>query len=164
MQSIKIIINEITRYNNCTLKALSSHTASDKTSKSAGDIEIFNNNELFEAIEIKLDKPIEANILRIAKEKIIIYNPKRYYILSYYEIKKEDEEKINKIIQEVKEEHGCQIIVNGIMATLKYYMRLISNLEVFYNSYSELINRDKELKNIHKQKWNELTEELNHEL
>jgi len=38
------------------------------------------------------------------------------------------------------------------------------NLEVFYNSYSELINIDDELKAIHKQKWNELTEELNHEL
>jgi len=160
----KIIINEISRYDNCTLKPLGSHTASDRTSKSAGDIEIFNSDELFEAIEIKLDKPIDTNILRIAREKIIRYNPKRYYILSYYEIKKEDEEEINKIIQEVKEEHGCQIIVNGIMATLKYYMRLISNLEVFYNSYSELINIDDELKAIHKQKWNELTEELNHEL
>lgn len=50
------------------------------------------------------------------------------------------------------------------MATLKYYMRLISDLEVFYNSYSELINIDDELKAVHKQKWNELTEELNHEV
>ena len=72
----KIIVDEISRYDNCTLKTLGSHTASDKTSKSAGDIEIFNNNELFEAIEIKLDKPIDANILRIAKEKIIKYNHK----------------------------------------------------------------------------------------
>ena len=160
----KIIINEISRYDNCILKPLGSHTASDKTSKSAGDIEIFNGDELFEAIEIKLDKAIDTNILRIAKEKIIKHNPKRYYILSYYEIKKEDEAEINKIIQEVKEEHGCQIIVNGIMATLKYYMRLISNLEVFYDTYSELINLDDELKAIHKQTWNELTEELNHEL
>ncbi|MBL0686702.1 MAG: DNA methyltransferase [Sulfurospirillum sp.] len=160
----KIIINEISRYDNCTLKPLGSRTASDKTSKSAGDIEIFSNDELFEAIEIKLDKPIDTNILRIAKEKVIKYNPKRYYILSYYEIKQEDAEEINKIIQEVKEEHGCQIIVNGIMATLKYYMRLITDLEVFYNSYSELINIDDELKAIHKQKWNELTLGLNREL
>lgn len=121
-------------------------------------------NELFEAIEIKLDKPIDANILRIAKEKIIKHNPKRYYILSYYVMKKEDEEEIDKIIEEVKEEHGCQIIVNGIIATLKYYMRLISDLETFYNAYSELIHSDKELKAIHKQKWNALTLGLNDEL
>jgi len=160
----KIIINEISRYKDCNLKPLGSHTASDRTSKSAGDIEIFNNDELFEAIEIKLDKPIDANILRIAKEKIVKYNPKRYYILSYYEIKKENEEEINKIIQELKDIHGCQIIVNGIIPTLKYYMRLISDLEVFYKIYSELINNDNELKSIHKQKWNELTLGLNHEL
>ena len=161
----KIIIKEVSRYDNCILKDLGSHTASDRTSKSAGDIEIFNkNSELFEAIEIKLDKQIDSNILRIAKEKIIKYNPKRYYILSYYGIKKEDEKTINEIIQEVKEEHGCQIIVNGIMATLKYYMRLIIDLEIFYSIYSDLINTDTELKIVHKEKWNELTMELNNEI
>ncbi|MFK5975551.1 MAG: DNA methyltransferase [Sulfurovum sp.] len=157
----KIIIKEVSRYESCILKELGSHTASDRTSKSAGDIEIFQNDKLFEAIEIKLDKPIDANILRIAREKIIKFNPKRYYILSYYEIKKDDEIIINEIIEEVKREHGCQIIVNGVMPTLKYYMRLISNLEEFYNSYSELISIDSELKAVHKEKWNDLTMELN---
>lgn len=160
----QIIINEISRYNDCTLKDLGSHTASDRTSKSAGDIEIFKDKELFEAIEIKLDKQIDTNILRIAKEKIIKYNPKRYYILSYYDINDSDKQSIQEIIDEVKKEHGCQIIVNGVMHTLKYYLRLIDNLESFYINYSELIHIDTELKAIHKQKWNELTKELNHEL
>jgi len=40
-------------------------------------------------------------------------------------------------------------------------MRLISNLEEFYNSYSELISIDSELKAVHKEKWNNLTMELN---
>jgi len=71
----KLLINEISRYQKCQLKALGSHTASDRTSKSAGDIELFKGKELFEAIEIKLDKPIDANILRIAKEKIVKFNP-----------------------------------------------------------------------------------------
>lgn len=160
----QIIIDEISRYNDCTLKELGSHTASDRTSKSSGDIEIFKGDELFEAIEIKLDKPIDANILRIAKEKIIKYNPKRYYILSYYDINENDKEAIKEIIDEIKIKHGCQIIVNGVMHTLKYYLRLIDDLESFYSIYSKLINIDTELKSIHKQKWNELTKELNHEL
>jgi len=50
------------------------------------------------------------------------------------------------------------------MPTLAYYMRLISSLETFYNSYSNLVEIDTELKPIHKQKWNELTLRLNHEL
>ena len=160
----QIIINEISRYDNCILKDLGSHTASDRTSKSAGDIEIFKENQLFEVLEIKLDKPIDANILRIAKEKIVRYNPNRYYILSNYEIFEDEKETIDEIIEEVKNVHGCQIIVNGVIPTLKYYLRLISNLETFYTSYSRLISEDSELKSIHKQKWNELTEELNHVL
>ncbi len=160
----QILTLEISRYKNCTLKELGSHTASDRTSKSAGDIEIFKNNKLFEAIEIKFDKPIDSNILRIAKEKIVKYNPKRYYILSYDGVLEKDIAIINQIIEEVKERHGCQIIVNGVKDTLKYYMRLIDNLEEFYQLYSDLIANDDELKPIHKQKWNELTKELNNEL
>jgi len=160
----QILIHEISRYKNCSLKKLGSHTASDRTSKSAGDIEIFKKDELFEAIEIKLDKPIDSNILRIAKEKIIRFNPKKYYILSYAGVLEKDRETINHIIEEVKEKHGCQIIVNGVKETLKYYMRLIDSLEDFYRLYSDLIFTDNELKVIHKQKWNELTKELNHEL
>ncbi len=75
-----------------------------------------------------------------------------------------EENEIYSIVEEVKKEHGCQIIVNGVLGTLKYYMRLIDNLEEFYQLYSDLIATDSELKAIHKQKWNELTKELNHEL
>jgi DNA (cytosine-5)-methyltransferase 1 len=160
----QIILNEVSRYDGCSLKNLGSRTASDRTSKSSGDIEIFKNSELFEAVEIKLNKVIDANILRIAKEKIIRHNPRRYYILSYNEIAKDDEKTIYRIIQEVKDKHGCQIIVNGVIPTLKYYLRLISDLELFYKSYSQLIAIDTELKPIHKKVWNKLTEELNNEL
>ncbi len=156
----QIIIEEVSRYSYCLLKPIGSHTASDRTSKSAGDIEIFKNDMLFEAVEIKLDKTIDANILRIAKEKIIRYNPERYYILSYAEINKNEIDLINIIIEDVKEHHGCQIVINGIMPTLKYYLRLITNLACFLNNYSSLVENDSELKTIHKQKWNELIREL----
>ncbi|MFK5975410.1 MAG: hypothetical protein QM493_02770 [Sulfurovum sp.] len=72
--------------------------------------------------------------------------------------------RIKIILEEVKSEHGCQIIVNGVKDTLKYYMRLIDNLEDFYTLYSDLISTDSELKAIHKQKWKGLTKELNREL
>ena len=121
---------------------------------------MFKEEKLFEAIEIKLDKSIDVNILRIAKEKIVRYNPKRYYILSYYEINEKDRDVINEIIEEVKSKHGCQIVVNGVLSTLKYYMRLVSNLEEFISIYSNLIEKDSELKRIHKEKWNEFVLEL----
>lgn len=160
----QILVDEITRYNNCQLKPLGSHTASDKSSKSAGDIEIFKQQKLFEVLEIKLDKLIDSNILRIAQEKIIKHNPERYYILSYLDVKKDEIDIINDIIYQVKNNHGCQIVVNGVILSLKYYLRLISSLEKFINIYSQLIENDIELKVIHKNKWNELMEELENDL
>ena len=159
-----ILINELSRYNNCLLKELGSHTASDRTSKSAGDIEIYKNDTIFEAIEIKLDKEIDANILRIVKEKIIKYNPTRYYILSYIGIKEEEKQEIQNIINEVKEKHGCQIIINGVIPTLKYYLRLIEDLNSFFKIYSSLIQNDNELKTIHKEVFHKLVKELNYEI
>jgi len=60
--------------------------------------------------------------------------------LSYDAVLEEDKAIINQIIKEVKEKHGCQIIVNSVKDTLKYYMRLIDNLEEFYQLYSDLIS------------------------
>jgi DNA (cytosine-5)-methyltransferase 1 len=156
----KCLINEIGRYKNCTLANLGSHTASDRTSKSAGDIEIFKKKELFEAIEIKLDKAIDATIVRIAIEKIARYNPDRYYILSYIGIKENDKVEIANLIDKIKLEHGCQIIINGLLPTIKYYLRLITSLEEFVSNYNKLIENDAEIKKIHKEKWNELLKKL----
>jgi DNA (cytosine-5)-methyltransferase 1 len=153
----KSLISEVGRYKSCTLAPLGSHTASDRTSKTAGDIEIFKQEKLFEAIEVKLDKPIDANMVRIAIEKIKRYNPDRYYILSY-EIKETDKEIITKLIEEIKKKHGCQIIINGLLPTIKYYLRLINSLDDFIKNYSFFVEIDTELKKIHKEKWNELVE------
>jgi DNA (cytosine-5)-methyltransferase 1 len=158
----KILISELKRYKDCDLKSLGSHTASDKTSKLSGDIEIYKNGKLFESIEIKLDKKIDANIVRIAREKIIMFNPNRYYILSYIGYNQDELEAIEELINKVKNEHGCQIVMNGVIPTLKYYLRLIENLDLFISNYSNLIQGDMELKSTHKKKWNDLILELNH--
>ena len=157
----KILISETGRYKECTLAEMGSHTASDRTSKSAGDIEIFKKRNaaqknLFEAIEIKLDKAIDATMVRIAIEKIARYNPDRYYILSYIGIKETDKLEIADLIDELKLEHGCQIIINGLLPTIKYYLRLITSLDQFVSNYNKLVQNDSEMKKIHKQKWNEL--------
>jgi DNA (cytosine-5)-methyltransferase 1 len=152
----KSLIKEIGRYKDCTLAEMGIHTASDRTSKSAGDLEIFKKKNLFEAIEIKLDKAIDVTMVRIAIEKIARYNPDRYYILSYIGIKESDRLEIADLIDELKLEHGCQIIINGLLPTIKYYLRLITSLDEFIINYNNLIETDTEIKKIHKEKWNEL--------
>lgn len=153
----KILINEIKRYENCTLQNLGSHTASDKTSKSSGDIEILKNKTNFEAVEVKLDKIIDSNIVRIAIEKIYRFNSlERYYILSNVGVKKADIAEIQVLIDDTKTVHGCQLIINGVLPTIKYYLRLIGNTEEFICNYSQLIEKDTELKIIHKTTWDNI--------
>lgn len=153
------LINEMKRYEGCTLAPLSSLTACDRTNKASGDIEIFKNNHLFEAVEIKLDKKIDSQIVRVAVEKIIKWNPQRYYILSVYGTEENDIPEISDIILDVNIKHGCQIINNGLIQTIKYYLRLITDLRQFIDRYSKSVEYDTELQVIHKATWNELIKE-----
>lgn len=56
----------------------------------------------------------------------------------------------------VLNEHGCQIIINGLIPTIKYYLRLITNLNDFIVNYSKAVETDSELQKAHKEKWAEL--------
>ena len=154
----KLLISEVDRYKDCKLEPLGSHTASDRTSKSAGDIQIIKNSRMFEVVEVKLERPIDINMVRIAYEKVVRFNSERYYILSDMGVLEKDQSEVNELILEIKEKHGCQLIVNGILPTLKYYLRLISNLKGFLNGYIELVKDDTELKTIHKTKLKSLLE------
>ena len=149
------LIKEMKRYEDCLLVPLSSLTACDKTNKASGDIEIFKNDHLFESVEIKLNKKITAQILRVVESKIYAWNPQRYYVLSDCPVDEREEEEIISIVNKVASEHGCQIIVNGLLLTIKYYLRLISNLQEFIRIYSSSVETDTELQPIHKKMWNE---------
>jgi DNA (cytosine-5)-methyltransferase 1 len=145
-----VLVPEMNRYVGATLKELGSNTASDRTSSSAGDIEIAKNGNIFEAVEVKLDRTITPQIVRVAYEKINKFGVERYYILSGVEPNPEDIDEINQLIFEIQQEHGCQVIVNGLYHTLKYYLRLISKPQDFINKYIELVENDSELSIMHK--------------
>ncbi|MBE9117818.1 DNA cytosine methyltransferase [Lusitaniella coriacea LEGE 07157] len=154
-------IQEVERYKGCTLKDLGSHTASDRTSRTAGDIEVLDKNKkLIEAIEIKYNKPIDLQMLLNAKDKILKYSPRRYYIFSSADVRQKDEAKIQEEIKFIATNHGFQVIVNGIIPTLKYYLRLITSVENFIEDYSRLVEQDRELQAIHKIQWNNILNTL----
>ncbi|MGL4758870.1 MAG: DNA cytosine methyltransferase [Patescibacteria group bacterium] len=155
------LIQEVERYKGCIIKNLGSHTASDRTSKTAGDIEIFDKKkQLIEAIEIKQGKPINLQMVLNAKDKILKHHPRRYYIFSSADIYKADKIKIQAEIELITRDHGCQVIINGIIPTLKYYLRLITSIEKFVEDYSQLVQGDKELQAIHKIQWNNILKTL----
>ncbi len=159
----QLLIIEIGRYKSCTLKPLGSHTASDLTSRSAGDIEVYyieKPNQLLEVLEIKYEKIIDKHIVAIVQEKIERFHPERYLILSSLGTKKEDEIDIHRMINETLNNAQCQIIVNGILPTIKYYLRLVNSLTEFINHYSALVEKDHEIDFEHKQKWAEILQKI----
>jgi DNA (cytosine-5)-methyltransferase 1 len=95
-----------------------------------------------------------------SKDKILKYHPRRYYIFSTAHIDKADEIKIQDEIEFIARNHGCQVIVNGIIPTLKYYLRLITSVEKFVEDYSKLVEEDRELQAIHKIQWNNILKTL----
>ena len=155
-----ILCEELKRFEGCKLGELGSHTSSDRTSKSSGDIEVFKKGKVVESLEIKYSIDIDKHIVNRVYEKIIRYNPKRYYILTTGNIKKEEYDEIMILVEEIRDIHGCQLIINGLLPTLKYYLRLIDDVSELVNRLSENIIGDKELKIIHKEVWSDLIQQL----
>lgn len=135
------------RYNDKILLPLESHTSADARSGRLGDIDIVDSKgKPFEVVEVKFDIPISHNIVVIAKEKIQPTIVERYYILSTRPMVNEDKDRIENDIKQIKNIHGCQLVINGVMPTMKYYMRLLDNPVNFLERYAELLQTDKAIK------------------
>ena len=148
---------ELKRYEGMSLLPLESHNSADARSGRLGDIDVVGGDgKPFEAVEVKYDIPIDRNIVDRAKEKILPSSVSRYYILSTVPVHKDEIPYISEIVKQVKNSHGCQIVVNGIIPSLKYYLRLLSDTTLFVEKYAQLLATDESVKFEHRQRWNEI--------
>ena len=151
------MMSEVKRYDGKQLLPLESHTSADAQSGRKGDIDVVNADASpFEAVEVKFDIPVSHQIVANAKQKIQTSTLERYYILSTKSILDDDAEKINADIQQIKNIHGCQLIINGVLPTIKYFLRWLDNPVNFVENYVKLLAADKTIKFEHKRSWNEL--------
>lgn len=149
------LIKEAKRFDGKKLLSIESHTSADSRSGRIGDIDIVDKNEKeFEAVEVKFGIPITSQLIRGSFEKFKTTQVKRYYLLSTSNIDENDLENINFEIERIKKIHGCNVIANGLVNTLNYYLRLISDTSEFISNYVDLVEEDKALKFEHKQQWN----------
>ena len=154
------MMNQVARYEEKILCPLESHTSADFQSGRIGDIEIKNSDETaFEGVEIKHEITITKQIISDAYEKFKIYNTDRYYILTTAEKNFENISEIEEEIHRIEKIHGCQVIVNGVYDTLKYYLRLLKDTSEFISNYVELLKVDDSIKFLHKKKWNDFVAE-----
>ncbi|MCA6072170.1 MAG: hypothetical protein LE178_01290 [Endomicrobium sp.] len=160
----EILFDKFDRYRNKKLVPLQVHTSSDK--HGFGDIEIYTkNNQPFEIVEIKHNIPIDEYLIFDVVKKMSSIDVDRYYILTTFQnsFRNSDEEKkISDVILNTKKERGVDIIANGILTTLKYYLRFIDNYDDFLKCYTKNLIKDAkvstEIKDFHIEEWNKIRE------
>jgi DNA (cytosine-5)-methyltransferase 1 len=151
------MMGQVSRYNGKILCPLESHNSSDIQSGRIGDVDVNNpDNTAFEGIEIKHGIQITKGLVTDAYEKFKIYNTDRYYLLTTANMDKADWNGINEEISRISQIHGCQVIVNGVYDTLKYYLRLLSDTAEFIERYVDCMKADDTIKFQHKTMWNDV--------
>ena len=151
------LMKEAKRFENKELLEIESHTSADSRSGRIGDIDIVDENKrAFETVEVKHGIPITTQLVKDAFEKFKTTQVNRYYLLSTADIENSEVNNIEKEIQRIRNIHGCHVIANGLIDSLKYYLRLLSETSEFISNYVDLIESDTVLKFEHKKKWNEI--------
>lgn len=132
----QILIKEVEFYKNTTLKPLKSHTTSDRYS-GYGDIELYDKEQNpFEIVEIKHNISIDSIMISDVLRKIEGTKIRRYLILTTNEPNfSESDSRIYDFVNKIKSQYEIDIIPNGVIPTLKYYLRLINNLDEFIKNF-----------------------------
>lgn len=145
--SYQCMMSQVARYEDKTLCKLESHTSSDTRSGQIGDIQVnYNDDSPFEGVEIKHQIIITPDLVRHAFSKLMPYRTDRYYLLTTANMDSANWDAINSEIDNISHRHGCQVIVNGVYSTLKYYLRLLKDPAEFIEKYVELLKTDENVK------------------
>ena len=159
------IIKELKRFEGKKLQKLASHTSSDRSSGNTGDIVITNEDgSLYEVVEVKFEIAPDYLMVYDGYKKICDTPIQRYYILSTVSAKDDEIEEMYDYIHKIGEEHGCQVIINGVIPTIKYYLRLLSDTDEFIENYIKNLQEDDEINYEHKIAWNNMLKEYKAEL
>ena len=150
------MMKEVSRYKGCVLLPLLRHNSADRKTDAIGDIQVIDSNKrIFEAVEIKHQIEITPKIVETAYQKFRTEPVKRYYLLTTSNSDNYRDE-ITKVVTDIQKKCGCQVIVNGVEPTLKYYLRLLENPDAFIITYAELLEKDKDIKYEQREAWNNI--------
>lgn len=152
----KVIIPELKRFSGFELKNLELHSAADSQTGAVGDIELADEHgNVFEAVEIKHNIPLSVELINDAAAKLVKRNISRFYILTTSLHCSPSDEMVQKI-KMMKDRTGCQIIANGVLPTIRYYLRLVENPANIFSHYLDLVKSDKSLSHEHREQWNKI--------
>lgn len=151
------MMKEVARFEDKTLCVLESHTSSDARSGQIGDIQINNSDGTpFEGVEIKHKIVFTPALVQHAFSKLMLHRTDRFYMLTTANMDTADWDGLNHEIDKIDRRHGCQVIINGVYSTLRYYLRLLKDPAEFIERYVELLKSDENVKYPQQLAWNEL--------
>lgn len=151
-----VLLEELSRFNGKTLKPLEAHSAADAQTGAIGDIEVVDAEGVaFEAIEVKHGLPITAAMVDSAKQKIRGSQVDRYYILTTHSQHEPDAD-VLKEVENVKKLLGCQLIANGVIPSIKYYLRMLTNPGAVLPAYVKKLAEDEAVGFEHRDVWNKI--------
>jgi len=150
--------DSVGRYSSFELMPLERLKTANRKSGSVGDIDLKLNGRPIEAVEIKYEIPINEAIVAEAMQKIKSESVERYLILSTKPPHASDIQKIEVLKQKFLRSNGCEIIVNGVYETIKYYLRILNSTNDFINRYTDLLGVDPDLDYEHRTIWNAICE------
>jgi DNA (cytosine-5)-methyltransferase 1 len=152
-----VMLGQLERFDGMALKPLEEHSAADSQTGAIGDIEVVRiaTNEVFEAIEVKHDIPLSEKIITDSAQKIMNRSVDRYYILTTNS-NCEPDDRLQGQISKIKAMYNCQMIANGVMSSLRYYLRLLADPSAVFQKYVDLLASDKSISHEHREIWNRL--------
>jgi DNA (cytosine-5)-methyltransferase 1 len=149
------LLRTSSRYTGCSLVPLKHMKTANRKAGSIGDVDVKRDNRPLEAAEVKFEVPIALTHISNAIEKIKTEDVKRYYILSTAGIASDDAAAVLKAAEDFYQANGCEIIVNGVYETLRYYLRTLHSTDEFIISYVNHLATDDMLGYEHRIAWNE---------
>lgn len=152
-----VLLEELNRFDGKVLKPLEAHSAADAQTGAIGDIEIVDESgAAFEGIEVKHGLPITTAMVDSAKQKIRGSLVDRYYILTTHS-QHEPSDDVLKEVENVKKLLGCQLIVNGVIPSIKYYLRMLTNPGAVLPAYVNKLAEDEAIGFEHRDIWNKIS-------
>lgn len=149
------IVTQVTRFRDKQLLPLQEHSAADAQTGSAGDVQVADSTgTIVEAAEVKHDIAVTKEMVLALRQKLMDKKVDRYYILTTHRSCRP--EGAEEAIGEIKKLFNCQIICNGVLPTVAYYLRLLDDPSRFCRKYVNLLESDKAVNFEHRSEWNRL--------
>jgi DNA (cytosine-5)-methyltransferase 1 len=152
------MMSKVERFAGQSLQPIARMKAADRKAGTVGDIVVTSGSLPWEAVEVKFKQPITLVHVAEAIEKVRAASVSRYYLLSTAGILDSDLSSIRTRQAEFLKHNGCEIIVNGVLESIAYYLRMLPNTTEFISNYAALVESDPDTDYEHRVFWNEVCE------